>query len=57
MVKIWIKTRPLKQWNVAREYRLRLKLAFDKAGISIPVPHQDISVRQPERISSQNYRP
>lgn len=27
LVKIWIKTRPLKQWNVAREYRLRLKLA------------------------------
>ncbi len=45
MVKIWIKTRPLKQWNVAREYRLRLKLAFDQAGISIAVPQQSVSVR------------
>ena len=44
MVKIWIKTRPLKQFDVAREYRLRLKLAFDKAGITIPVPQQNISV-------------
>lgn len=46
IIKIWIKTRPLKQWNVAREYRLRLKLAFDRAGISIAVPQQDVSVRQ-----------
>lgn len=45
LVKIWIKTRPMKQWCVAREYRLRLKLAFDAAGISISVPRQDISVR------------
>ncbi len=45
LVKIWIKTRPMKQWSVAREYRLRLKLAFDAAGISISVPRQDISVR------------
>lgn len=44
MVKIWIKTRPLKQFDVAREYRLRLKLAFDEAGITIPVPQQNISV-------------
>lgn len=57
MVKIWIKTRPLKQWNVAREYRLRLKLAFDRVGISIPVPQQDVAVRQQDRISNQNYRP
>ena len=45
LVKIWIKTRPMRQWCVAREYRLRLKLAFDAAGISISVPRQDISVR------------
>ena len=38
MVKVWIKTRPLERFNVAREYRLRLKLAFDEAGITIPVP-------------------
>ena len=45
IVRIWIKTLPMRQWSVAREYRLRLKLAFDKAGISIAVPQQNISVR------------
>ncbi|GAB4539774.1 MAG: hypothetical protein Tsb0014_30470 [Pleurocapsa sp.] len=54
MVKIWIKTRPLKQWDVAREYRLRLKLAFDKAGISIPVPQQNISVH-PNSVSNSGF--
>ena len=42
VVRVWIKTQPLKQWDVAREYRRRLKIAFDKAGISIPVPQQAV---------------
>lgn len=53
MIKIWIKTRPAKQWNVAREFRLRLKLAFDKAGIFISVPQQNISVRTNLTSNSQ----
>jgi moderate conductance mechanosensitive channel len=44
MIRVWIKTQPLKQWDVAREYRRRLKIAFDKAGISIPLPQQAIWV-------------
>lgn len=35
LIRVWIKTKPLKQWAVAREYRRRLKIAFDEAGISI----------------------
>ncbi|MDA0864947.1 MAG: mechanosensitive ion channel family protein, partial [Cyanobacteria bacterium] len=35
-VRVWIKTQPLKQWDVAREYRRRLKVALDGAGIEIP---------------------
>ncbi|MEO1429319.1 MAG: mechanosensitive ion channel family protein [Cyanobacteria bacterium J06633_8] len=42
IIRVWIKTQPLKQWDVAREYRRRLKITFDKAGISIPVPQQTI---------------
>lgn len=42
VIRIWIKTQPLKQWDVAREYRRRLKTAFDKAGISIPLPQQAV---------------
>ncbi|MEM1395703.1 MAG: mechanosensitive ion channel family protein, partial [Cyanobacteria bacterium P01_H01_bin.150] len=42
VIRVWIKTQPLKQWDVAREYRRRLKVAFDKAGISIPVLQQSV---------------
>ncbi|MEP0754642.1 mechanosensitive ion channel family protein [Trichocoleus sp. Lan] len=38
----WIKTQPLKQWDVAREFRRRLKIAFDEAGVPIPLPQQEI---------------
>lgn len=39
-LKVWIKTQPLQQWSVEREFRLRVKLAFDQAGIAIGVPQQ-----------------
>ena len=35
-IRVWIKTQPLKQWDVAREYRRRLKVALDAQGIVIP---------------------
>ncbi len=41
-IKAFFKTIPLKQWDVAREYRRRLKKAFDQKGIEIPFPHQTI---------------
>lgn len=42
MIRVWIKTQPLKQWDVAREYRRRIKITFDQAGIVIPLPQQAI---------------
>lgn len=44
IIRVWIKTQPLKQWDVAREYRRRLKHAFDRADIAIPVPQQAVWV-------------
>jgi len=38
-IKARIDTRPREQWNVAREYRRRLKKAFDEKGVEIPFPH------------------
>jgi small conductance mechanosensitive channel len=38
IIKARIKTKPLEQWNVGREYRRRLKKAFDAQGIEIPFP-------------------
>ncbi|HBL09887.1 MAG TPA: mechanosensitive ion channel protein MscS, partial [Cyanobacteria bacterium UBA11162] len=41
-IRVWIKTQPLKQWDVAREFRRRLKVTFDQAGIPIPLPQQEV---------------
>jgi small-conductance mechanosensitive channel len=50
IVKLWIKTRPLEQWKVAREYRRRLKLAFDQADIPLPLPQQVLWVKSPSSL-------
>ena len=39
-LRVWLKTKPGEQWIVARELRLRLKSAFEAAGISIGIPQQ-----------------
>ncbi len=41
-IRLLIKTQPGKQWDVGREYRRRLKPAFDEAGIDIPFPQRSI---------------
>lgn len=41
-IKARIKTQPSEQWNVGREYRRRLKKAFDAQGIAIPFPHRSL---------------
>lgn len=41
-IKCRLKTMPLQQWNVGREYRRRLKKAFDAVGIEIPFPHRTL---------------
>lgn len=38
-IKVRFKTRPIEQWNTAREYRKRVKRRFDQEGIEIPFPH------------------
>ena len=42
VIKIRIKTRPLKQWMIERELRRRIKKAFDAEGIEIPFPHMSL---------------
>ena len=42
VIKARIKTQPIQQWFVGREYRRRLKKAFDAKGIEIPFPHRSI---------------
>ena len=35
-------TKPIKQWEVGREFNRRMKKRFDELGIEIPFPHQTI---------------
>ena len=39
-IRVMFKTLPLKQWDVARQYRRRIKKRFDAEGIEIPFPHR-----------------
>ncbi len=41
-IKCIIKTQPLKQWEVGRELRRRIKNTFDQKGIEIPFPHVSV---------------
>ncbi|MHC0063832.1 mechanosensitive ion channel family protein [Nostoc sp. UIC 10890] len=38
LVRVWIKTVPMEQWNVGREFRLRVRLAFEANNIQIGRP-------------------
>jgi len=42
VIKARLKTLPIEQWGVGREYRRRLKKAFDAKGIEIPFPHRTL---------------
>lgn len=46
ILKARIKTKPIKQWRVAREFNRRLKIAFDEKGIEIPFPHMTLYAGQ-----------
>ncbi len=46
-LRIWIKTKPGRQWDVGRTLRLRLILAFEQAGIAIGVPKQTFIMESP----------
>ncbi|MEX2482248.1 MAG: mechanosensitive ion channel domain-containing protein [Gammaproteobacteria bacterium] len=41
-IRVRMKTRPIKQWWVRREFNRRMKRAFDARDIEIPFPHQTV---------------
>lgn len=42
VIKARIKTKPIKQWFVGREFNRRMKKRFDELGIEIPFPHMTL---------------
>ena len=42
MIKARLKTRPIQQWGVGREFNRRMKKRFDELGISIPFPQRTL---------------
>ncbi|MEA5583393.1 mechanosensitive ion channel family protein [Nodularia harveyana UHCC-0300] len=53
MIRIWIKTLPLKQWEVGREFHRRVKIAFDEAGFTISVPQHLVWLNEEKSLHSQ----
>lgn len=51
ILRIWIKTQPMKQWDIAREYRRRFKLAVEAAGTEIPFPQRDVWLHPADEFS------
>ncbi|MDX1711498.1 MAG: mechanosensitive ion channel [Rhodovibrionaceae bacterium] len=41
-IRVRLKTKPLRQWGVRREFLRRTKKRFDELGIEIPFPHQTL---------------
>jgi moderate conductance mechanosensitive channel len=42
IVRARLKTPPLQQWSVGREFNRRMKRRFDELGIEIPFPHRTL---------------
>ena len=49
IIRMIVKTVPLKQWEVSRELRRRIKNRFDQKGIQIPFPHRLLFWGEKER--------
>ena len=54
LIRVWIKTEPLDQWMVGREFRLRIKEAFDREGISLGVPRRQVHFSGPLVMASSS---
>jgi small conductance mechanosensitive channel len=46
IIKARIKTKPIRQWAVGREFNRRMKKKFDELGIEIPFPHVTLYMGQ-----------
>ena len=52
VIKVKMKTLPLKQWEIARELRRRIKQEFDREGVEIPFPQVSLWPRRGRRAAA-----
>lgn len=57
VIKARIKTQPLRQWAVGREFNKRMKIEFEKDGIEMPLAQRTVNVRsldsKPQALAGQ----
>ncbi len=51
VIKARLKTKPIQQWSVGREYRRRLKKELDRRGIEIPFPQRTLHFAGPVPVA------
>jgi small conductance mechanosensitive channel len=49
IIRARLKTRPLQQWRIGREFNRRLKMVFDERGIELPFPHRTVLLEMPKQ--------
>lgn len=52
-IRMLFNTIPLKQWDVAREFKRRVKNEFDRLGIEIPFPQRTLHIKQEHDLGGQ----
>jgi len=50
MLRVWIKTQPMKQWDVSREFRRRFKQSMQDMDTSIPFPQRQVWLNVPKGL-------
>ncbi|MEJ2604175.1 MAG: mechanosensitive ion channel family protein [Gammaproteobacteria bacterium] len=48
IIKARMKTQPIRQWAIGREFNRRMKKRFDELGIEIPFPHTTVYFGEPK---------
>lgn len=50
IIRVWIKTKPMKQWDISREFRRRFKLALQSNDSAIPFPQRDVWLHPSDKL-------
>lgn len=54
LIRVWIKTQPLQQWVVGREFRRRIRTALEQHHIQIGVPQQETRFEREMPLTENN---